>query len=338
MLRPRLEDQVYRIEEAKDWLWKVSVGTAAVLGLCDLRMDVPPTTAYLMLGDRCQRNCAFCAQARSSHAQENALSRVVWPPFPAQDILPALNRAYHEGKIGRACFQVTVSEGYLEQAAQAIQMVRRACDIPIGTSAVPRNMEDVATLLEAGADRFTIALDAACPRVYGEVKGGAWERTLHLIEASASRHPGHVGTHLIVGLGETEREMVERIQKMVDLQVTIGLFAFTPVKGTRLADQPPPSLSHYRRVQVARWLIETRVARSSDFCYDSRGRLKNYGAVTAALPYLLARGQAFRTAGCRDCNRPYYNERPGGILYNYPRPLTIEEVGRALGELHLITG
>jgi biotin synthase len=298
-------------------------------------MEAPPTTAYLMLGERCQRNCAFCAQACGSQARDNALSRVAWPPLRAGDVLQALGRAYRAGEIGRVCFQVTVSGGYLQQAIQAIRMVHQACDVPICTSVAPRNVEDVSALLQAGAERVTIALDAACARVYREIKGGTWKRTLQLITSSASRYPGHIGTHLIVGLGETEREMVERIQGMVDLQVTVGLFAFTPVKGTRLEDQAPPSLSHYRRVQVARWLIEEKVAHSSDFCYDTTGQLKNYGPVTGTLPKLLSHGEAFRTAGCQDCNRPYYNERPGGVLYNHPRPLTREEAKQAMDELDM---
>jgi biotin synthase-related radical SAM superfamily protein len=47
----------------------------------------------------------------------------------------------------------------------------------------------------------------------------------------------------------------------------------------------------------------------------------------------LADGVAFQTSGCPDCNRPFYNERPGGPLYNYPRPLTPAEVSRAVTEL-----
>ena len=29
-------------------------------------------------------------------------------------------------------------------------------------------------------------------------------------------------------------------------------------------------------------------------------------------------GIPFMTSGCPGCNRPYYNERPSGPLYNYP--------------------
>jgi len=43
------------------------------------------------------------------------------------------------------------------------------------------------------------------------------------------------------------------------------------------------------------------------------------------------RGEAFQTSGCPGCNRPYYNERPGGFIYNYPRPLSAAETAAALG-------
>ena len=44
--------------------------------------------------------------------------------------------------------------------------------------------------------------------------------------------------------------------------------------------------------------------------------------------YLIEKipGDAFQTVGCPGCNRPYYNERPSGPLYNYPRDLTMEEL------------
>jgi biotin synthase-related radical SAM superfamily protein len=46
-------------------------------------------------------------------------------------------------------------------------------------------------------------------------------------------------------------------------------------------------------------------------------------------------GEAFCTAGCPGCNRPFYNERPAGPMYNYPRPLTPAEVEAACSEMAL---
>ena len=45
---------------------------------------------------------------------------------------------------------------------------------------------------------------------------------------------------------------------------------------------------------------------------------------------LIADGRPFQTPGCPGCNRPYYNERPGGPMYNYPHPLS---AGKAATEV-----
>jgi biotin synthase len=53
------------------------------------------------------------------------------------------------------------------------------------------------------------------------------------------------------------------------------------------------------------------------------------------VPYLqevLADGKAFETSGCPDCNRPYYNESPRGVMFNYHRPLVAGEIQQAISE------
>jgi biotin synthase-related radical SAM superfamily protein len=50
------------------------------------------------------------------------------------------------------------------------------------------------------------------------------------------------------------------------------------------------------------------------------------------LAEVLANGHAFYTCGCPDCNRPYYNDHPGRLLYNYHRPLTPAELTAAFQE------
>jgi biotin synthase len=142
-----------------------------------------------------------------------------------------------------------------------------------------------------------------------------------------------VGTHLIVGLGETEREMSTTLQQMVDLGVGIGLFSFTPVAGTAWADRLPPSLASYRRIQAARYLIATRACRVEDFSFSASGQIVSYGLGDHQLLELLRDGRAFQTAGCTGCNRPYYNERPGRSMYNYPRPLAQEEANEAVSSV-----
>jgi biotin synthase-related radical SAM superfamily protein len=134
------------------------------------------------------------------------------------------------------------------------------------------------------------------------------------------------GTHLIVGLGETEREMVQTIQWCVDSGVYPGLFAFTPIPGTLLEKCPQPSLSHYRRIQIAHFLITRGKTRFERMIFDGDGRLVDFSVSEEELRQVIRTGKPFVTSGCPGCNRPYYNEKPGGPLYNYPRQPLPEEI------------
>jgi biotin synthase len=310
----------------------VSIGTAAVLGLARVPMAVAPTTAYLMLGGPCQMTCAFCAQARDSKASALTLSRVTWPEYPLDSVVERLAQAAADGAVRRACLQVTVTAAAFAQALAVVQAVKAASPAPFDVAFLPHSIDQVRQIVEAGADHIGFGLDAACERVFQQVKGGNWAPSLALIEQAAQTFPGRVALHLIVGLGETEQEMVERIQWAHDRGVTTGLFAFTPLRGTRLAGLTPPPLAVYRRMQAAHWLIAHGLARVEGMAFDAQGCLLDLGAP------LPASGEPFQTSGCPDCNRPFYNEQPGGILYNYPRPLTVEEASQAVQAMELREG
>ena len=308
---------------------RVSSGSAVVLGLETWQLEVPPTTAYLMVGDKCERDCLFCAQARHSTACADQLSRVSWPAYAMQDVLPRLAAAFERQAIERSCLQVTAGRGFVELARQVVREIKAASPVPLCVCIRASHLGLFEALLGLGAERVTLALDAASERVYNVVKGPDWAKTLQLLRRAAERYPGHVGTHVIVGLGETEAEASALMQEMQDWGITIALFAFTPVPGTALAQRLPPPLASYRRLQVARYLIVNGKSRAKDFRFAPDGRIESYGMGALQLQALLADGRAFETSGCPGCNRPYYNERPGGALYNYPRALRPEEAAAA---------
>ena len=311
----------------------VSAGTAAVLGLRQLKQQELPTTAYLMVGERCRHDCTFCAQGRSSNAQSGFLSRVAWPSFHWVDTLQALSAGYERGLVKRCCLQVTVSRGYLERARELTCDLATVQRLPVCVSIVAPSLGAIRGLLDSGAERVTLALDAASRAVFAVAKAQDWDKRLGLLRQAAAGFPGRIGTHLIVGMGETEREMLERLQEMADLRVTVGLFAFTPVAGTAWAARPPPELQAYRRIQAAWYLMRTHRIRVDDLAFDTEQRICSFGLSDAELAALLAGGEAFQTGGCPDCNRPYYNERPGKVMYNYPRPLSAGEIRQALDEV-----
>jgi biotin synthase len=73
-------------------------------------------------------------------------------------------------------------------------------------------------------------------------------------------------------------------------------------------------------------LIVHEVARSEDVRFDQKGCLTDFGVEKETLSRIVYSGKPFQTSGCPNCNRPYYNEKPSGPIYNYPRELNEKEL------------
>jgi biotin synthase len=317
---------------------RVSIGTAAVLGLQKTKLDAAPTTAYLMTyhNGKCTANCSFCPQARLSSSKTELLSRVTWPSFATENVTSALTIAFEQGKIKRVCIQALNYPEVFAHLQAIVKKIKQHCDIPVSVSCQPLNKTNIRLLKAAGVDRLGIALDGATEAVFNNVKGDCyrWARQFELfVDALDVFGEGNVSTHVIVGLGESEKEAVEIIQRCVDLGVLPALFAFTPVRGTALEGNSPPKLDSYRRVQLARYLIAIGKAKAQCMGFDGEEKIVDFGLPKEALQDLISDGVAFQTSGCSGCNRPYYNEKPSGPIYNYPRKLNKQEIKKIKADL-----
>jgi biotin synthase len=320
---------------------RLSIGTAAVLGLTNYLLKVPPTTAYLMSYTEkgCIANCSFCAQARDHKANRDQLSRVIWPSYTIEQVLKGFKETAPE-VFKRVCLQVINYPGFFKDTVELVRLFSDKTGLPISVDIFPLSRISLKQLKDVGAERISIPLDGATPEIFDRVKGRkvngpySWEKHIkslaHAVEVFGK---GKVGTNLIVGLGETEKEATDFIQKLHSMSVETILFAFTPIQGTKLENKSQPSLDSYRRIQVARHLINNDIITSSDLEFDGSGKITGYGKIE--LDKILSNGEAFQTTGCPGCNRPYYNERPSGPFYNYPRPLINKEVRTELSKLEV---
>lgn len=321
---------------------RVSLGSAMVLGLLKGKLDAMPTTAYLLTYRRgkCNANCGFCPQARGSHGRVDMLSRVSWPVFPTMHVLDGIESAVNDSQIRRVCLQALNYPEVFGHLLAFVKAIYSRVKVPVSISCQPLNRENMRRLAEVGVERIGIPLDAATEELFNKVKGRhvggpyVWGEQFKLLsEAVEIFGEGKVSTHLIVGLGETEKEMVETIQKSVDMGVVPALFAFTPIPGTALEDNPQPPVPAYRHIQLARHLIFHEITRYEDVCFDGKDCIIDFGVDKGVLMRIVQVGEPFLTSGCPNCNRPYYNEKPSGPIYNYPRPLTKKETGQILQEL-----
>lgn len=308
--------------------WKISAGTASVLGKKTMKSHVLPTTAYIMLGENCRNHCQFCSQSHESIAKKNYLSRITWPSFHTDEVTENLSVAYAKGDIKRVCLQVVNDKANWENTMHSLKELGKRQIKAVCVSNYFKYVEQAKELIEAGAEKVCIALDGATPIIYEQAKKGDWQERWNLLTKCAAVLPGKITTHLIVGLGETEEEMVNRIAECMKRGIGVGLFAFTPITGTPWANRRPPSIDHYRRVQIAYQLLQKGYDANVIQC--SEGRIFHYDVTN--LQDILADGNAFETKGCPDCNRPFYNESPRGVMYNYPRKLTTSEVEQAIQE------
>lgn len=323
---------------------RVSLGSAMVLGLTNGKLDAAPTTAYLMTYRRgkCLANCGFCPQARGSRSRADMLSRVSWPVFATERALEGIGKAVDDGEIKRVCVQTLNYPEVFKHLQVLVKTIYQRTGVPVSISCQPLNRENMRLLAEAGAERIGIPLDAATEEIFEKVKGTSaggpycWKRQFELLnEAVSVFGKGKVSTHLIVGLGEAEKEMVDIIQKCVDIGVLPALFAFTPIPGTALERKPQPEIQRYRRIQIARYLIFHKIARCEEMDFDEEDRISDFGVDKQALARIIQTGEPFLTSGCPNCNRPYYNEKPSGPIYNYPKPLSNIEIEKIRHELKI---
>jgi len=130
----------------------------------------------------------------------------------------------------------------------------------------------------------------------------------------------------VVGMGETEREMVEAIQTIQDMGGWTHLFSFFPETDSVMSDHKMPEMNHYRRIQLARYVIDENINHGERFIYDDTGRIVGFGVSPDKLDQVIDSGEPFRTSGCKGydgqvaCNRPFANSRPGPDIRNYPFP------------------
>ena len=320
---------------------RLSIGTAVQLGLEDGSRDPDFTTAFIMTyrEGKCEANCAFCPQAQGSTASSDRLSRISWPEF---DLKTLLDIWPPPGQFRRICIQTICYPEVVEEVVEIVRKLRSITKLPISVAIHPISKSELIQLHESGVSNVGIAIDASTADLFDEIKGqkrkSSYEWDTHnqaLLDALDIFGKGHVTTHLIVGLGESEFEAASFIINMYEKDVSVGLFAFTNIKGTDLENRQQPELASYRRIQVVRQLASKKQLHLDQIEVNPSGQI-SLKVDSEVLREALSSGDAFRVTGCKGCNRPFYNERPRGPMYNYPRRLNEEEIQRAIEESGLV--
>ncbi len=319
---------------------QMSTAAAITLGLVPGKMHRTGCTHCLNLlvtyPEGCRANCAYCGLARHreearDYADRNFI-RVDWPTARYDEVIERVKAGGDRGRFERMCISmITHPDSNDDTFVLLEKWVREVPQVPVSILSNPTTLEkaDLERLRELGADIFTVALDAVTPEIFERTRGKGvdsphrYDKYWRTIEWAAEIFgPEKFGAHLICGMGETEREILEVGQKIRDLGGHNHMFAFFPERGSLMEDWPAVDRGQWRRVQLARFLVDHRARRVDDMRFDEAGRVVDFGVPREELDALIASGKPFRTSGCpgKDdeeisaCNRPYGDSSPTDIL------------------------
>ncbi|MBL7211483.1 MAG: radical SAM protein [Desulfobacteraceae bacterium] len=287
--------------------------------------------------DGCRANCQYCGQAAGVSGGPDCknLIRVEWPSYPLEEVIIATRKAAeNDSFIQRVCISALNAPGAPKDLVKMVEAVKAGTGLKVSTLITPSlfKQSDLEMIKAAGAENTTVAVDAATPELFEKLRGRGvkgphkWARYISGVrEAVAVFGNGRkgVGVHLIIGLGETEEEAIGFIQECYDMGARVHLFSFFPEKGSAMENRSQPPMDQYRRVQLARYLIDKEEARFERMRFEA-GRLVAFGLPGDRIQSIIQKGTVFMTTGCSGCNRPYANETPAqamnGLLRNYPFP------------------
>jgi len=318
---------------------QMSTAAAITLGLVAGKMHRTSCTHCLNLlvtyPEGCRANCAYCGLARHreearDYADRNFI-RVDWPTARYDEVIERVRAGSDKGRFERMCISmITHPDSNDDTFVLLEKWTREVPAVPVSILSNPTTLEkdDLIRMRDLGADIFTVALDAVTPAIFDRTRGRGvdsphrYDKYWQAIEWAAEIYGAEkFGAHLICGMGETEREILEVAQRIRDLGGHNHMFAFFPERGSLMEDWPAVDRGQWRRVQLARFLIDYRGRRVEDMGFDESGRVADFGVSKQTLEKEIAAGTPFRTSGCpgKDdevsaCNRPYGDSSPTDIL------------------------
>ena len=302
----------------------------------------------LSYDEGCRSDCGYCglARTRPGSYEEKSFIRVEWPLVRTDDLVERMAR--FEPRLTRLCVSMVTHGRAYRDTCDITRRIAERVRTPISILVAPPTLkrERLENFRAIGVDMIGIGLDAVTEELFGNIRtkvpagGLKWDRYWEIVtDAREIFGPWKVNVHTLVGLGETDEDLLLLFLALRDRQIFSYLFCFNPEPDSRMAAQPKPSLRRWRRVQLARYLIEAEGYGLDQFSFDDEGGLTRLQAGRSAIDTVVAAGTAFMTNGCPGengepgCTRPYGSYRPAEPFRDYPFAPTasdLEEIGQQL--------
>ena len=352
---PLVQPEAASSGQSPDWV-RISGASAIALrfrsGRFSRDFDFGGINLLLNYDDGCRSDCAYCGLARTRPGayEDKSFIRVDWPLVRTDDLVDRMAR--HEEKLTRLCISMVTSPFAYRDTCDITARIRSKVKTPLSILVAPPtlNRKRLERFKELGVDMIGFGIDAVTEDLFRRLRsdvpaGGAglkWSQYWEIVDHARDVFgPWKVNCHTLVGLGETDRDLMDTFVRLRDRQIWAYLFCFNPEPDSRMGDQPKSSIRRWRRVQLLKHLVESEGFGWENVEFDGDGNLVGLRGPHAVVDGALDSGEAFMTNGCPGesgepgCTRPYGSYRPAEPFRDFPFLPTADDREQIKAELDL---
>ncbi len=285
--------------------------------------------------DGCRSDCGYCGLARTRPGtyEDKSFIRVEWPLVPTDELVDRM--AARDATMTRLCISMVTHPHAYRDTLDISARITAKVTAPLSILVAPPtlNRTKLERFKDVGVDMIGIGLDAVTEDLFRRIRtdvpaGGAglsWAKYWEVVnDAREIFGPWKVNCHTLVGLGETDRDLVGIFTRLRDREIFSYLFCFNPEPDSRMADHPKSPLRRWRRIQLAKHLIESEGFGAEQFDFDADDNLRVLDGDAEIVERSVASGIPFMTNGCPGaggepgCTRPYGSYRPSEPIRDFP--------------------
>jgi biotin synthase len=346
-----------------DWV-RISGASALALrytsGRFAREFDFGGINLLLNYDEGCRSDCSYCGLARTRPGTyaDKSFIRVDWPLVGTDDLVDRMAR--HETKLTRLCISMVTHGRAYRDTCEITERIRARVRTPLSILVAPPTLDRsrLERFSDLGVDMIGIGLDAVTEDLFRRHRtdvpaggGLSWEKYWQVVDDARDVFgPWKVNCHTLVGLGETDRDLVETFVRLRDRQIYSYLFCFNPEPDSRLAAHPKSPLARWRRVQLVKHLVETDGFAWDRFDFTDDGALTRIRGIDdhpvgplgpGTIERAIDSGVPFMTDGCGGpngepgCTRPYGSYRPSEPIRDFPFAPSPDDLTRVRAELAL---
>lgn len=297
----------------------------------------------------CLSDCGYCGLARTRPGDYgDSFIRVEWPLVRTDDLVDRM--AEHHDILTRLCISMVTHGHAYRDTCDITRRIAAKVSAPLSILVAPPtlNRERLQNFKHIGVDMIGIGMDAVTEQLFRSLRtdvpagGLSWDKYWEVVADSRDIFgPWKVNVHTLVGLGETDEDLVRIFCRLRDQQILSYLFCFNPEPDSRMAEQPKSTVGRWRRIQLAKHLVETEGYDVSRFTFDDAGALATVDAAADEVEQVVESGTPFMTDGCPGaggepgCTRPYGSYRPTEPFRDFPFQPTAEDLTDIRAQLRL---